>query len=366
MTTDRRGFLRSAGSGASLALAHPATVLALAGDAQQRLRAIIRENGTRGVSDGVVLIARDGALVLRQAFGLADRERGAASRPDGVFRIGSVTKQFTAAAILLLVQDGTLSLDQSMTSIFSDAPKAWAPITIRHLLRHRSGLANFTELATPEKEQWSGKSVEDVIDLIRDLPLTSAPGQGFAYDNTGYVMLGGIVARASGATFASFLGRRVFAPLNMHNTGFVCETPPRGAASGYIRNGSTWRKARWMSAVRESGAGAMFSTVDDLLRWDRGLHGGKLLGPVALQSMFTDHGDGFGFGYVIGVQDGRRVWWHNGHTEGFSAMLARFPDDRLTIIVLSNDEGARVERLSRDLAAACLATHAAAPQAQAI
>ncbi len=187
-----------------------------------------------------------------------------------------------------------------------------------------------------------------------DRPLESAPGTVFSYDNTGYVILGLIVEKASGQPLGDYLSGQIFAPLGMRHTGFVSDQVLAHRATGYVFESSAWRDTPWMSNVIESGAGGLYSTVDDLLRWDQALYDPKRLQLSDLKLMFTDYGHGFGFGYVVGSEGGHRVWWHNGHTGGFGGMLARYPDDRLTIIVLSNDDGAHVEGLSRDLAALLL------------
>ena len=321
---------------------------------RRRLEGLIAAWRVKGFVDGAVLVARDGHPVFRGAYGFADRARAEPSRVDSAFRVGSITKSFTAAAILMLAQDGRLTLDDPIRRTFPEAPAAWDEITLRHLLTHTSGIVNFTSLSDWEERHWVGKSVEDVIALVRDRPLESLPGRKVAYDNTGYVLLGGVVARVSGRPLGKVLGSRIFTPFGLRHTGFVSDRGPPGRASGAIREGSAWRYAGWMSNIRESGAGALYSTVDDLLKWDRALHGGGLLSRASQSLMFADQGGGFGLGWVIAVQGGHRVWWHNGHVEGYGAMIARYPDDRLTIIILSNDDDAPVEGLSRDIAASWL------------
>ncbi len=201
---------------------------------------------------------------------------------------------------------------------------------------------------------WLYKSAEDVVGLVHDRPLDAAPGASFNYDNTGYVILGLVVQKVSGRSLGDYLSSHIFTPLGMSHTGFVSDQVLPHRATGYVHEGTAWLDTGWMSNVIESGAGGLYSTVDDLLRWDQALYDPKLLGLADLKPMFTDYGHGFGFGYVIGSEGGHRVWWHNGHTDGFGGIMARYPDDKLTIIVLSNDDGAHVEALSRDLAAMLL------------
>ena len=305
----------------------------------------------KGVSDAVVLVARDDAPVFRASFGLANREWAIPNAPDVEFWIGSMTKQFTALAILQLAQDGKLSLDDPISRFVQAAPLAWRGITIRHLLSHTSGIPNHTSLPEWAAQTWLERSPEDLIGFVRDRPLDFAPGTKFQYDNTGYVILGFIVQKAGGQSLSDYLSARVFTPLGMTHTGFVGDQVLPRRASGYERQGARWLADIWVSPIQGSGAGGIYSTADDLLKWDKALHDPKRLGLTDLRPMFTDQGHGFGFGYVVSTQDGHPVWWHNGHVAGFSSIIARYPDDKLTIIVLCNDDGAPVEHLSQDLAA---------------
>ena len=198
------------------------------------------------------------------------------------------------------------------------------------------------------------KSADDVVRLVRDRPLEGKPGAIFSYDNTGYVILGIIVEKASGKALGDYRSAQIFAPLGMSHTGFVSDKVLMHRATGYVFEGAAWNNTPWMSNVIESGAGALYSTVDDLLKWDQDLYHPKRLHVADVAPMFKDYGNGFGLGYVIGSEGGHRVWWHNGHVGGFGAILARYPDDRLTIIILSNDDDAHIEDLSADIAALLL------------
>jgi CubicO group peptidase (beta-lactamase class C family) len=304
----------------------------------------------KGLSDGVVLVARNGAPVFRKAFGLANREWGIHNAPDAGFWVGSITKQFTALAVLQLAEGGKLSLDDPISKFIEAAPPTWRGITIRQLLTHTSGIPNHTSLPEWGAETWVERSPEDLIRFIRDRPLDFAPGTKFQYDNTGYVLLGLIVQKVSGQSLSDYLSARVFIPLGMKHTGFVGDQVVPQRASGYDREGTRWHANLWTSAIKDSGAGGIYSTADDLLIWDQALNDPKRLGLTDLQPMFTDYGHGFGFGYVIATQAGHRRWWHNGQVAGFSSMIARYPEDKLTIIVLSNDGGAPIGRFSQDLA----------------
>ncbi len=341
---------------AILSLAAPAGAQEKRSASPAQIEALLQSYGAKGldVEDATVLVEKDGVPVFRGSVGLANREWGIKSDPEVTYRIGSITKQFVATAILQLAAAQKLSLDDRISKFLSDSPPAWREITLRHLLVHTSGIANFTALPEFDGRTWMYKTAEDVVRLVRDRPLEGAPGTVFSYDNTGYVILGLIVEKASGKRLGDYLSAQIFGPLGMRHTGFVSDQVLMHRATGYVFEGAAWNDTPWMSNVIESGAGGMYSTVDDLLRWDQALYDPRRLRLTDLTPMFTDYGHGFGYGYVVGSEGGHRVWWHNGHTDGFGAMLARYPDDRLTIIVLSNDDDAHVEGLSQDLAALLL------------
>jgi CubicO group peptidase (beta-lactamase class C family) len=317
----------------------------------------------KGLTDGVVLVARNGVPVFRKAFGQANREWGIPNAPDVEFWIGSITKQFTALAILQLAEDGKLSLDDPITKFVEIAPPAWQGITIRHLLSHTSGIPNHTSLPEWGAQTWVERSPEDLIRFIRDRPLDFAPGAKFQYDNTGYVILGFIVQKVSGQPLSGYLSAHVFDPLGMKHTGFVGGQVLPRRASGYDQDGTRWLADLWAPAIKDSGAGGIYSTADDLLTWDQALNTPTRLGLKDLKPMFTDYGHGFGFGYVIADENGHSRWWHNGHVAGFGSIIARYPRDGLTVIVLSNDGGAPVERFSQDLAQVYLGSSVRAGQA---
>jgi CubicO group peptidase (beta-lactamase class C family) len=317
---------------------------------------LITRYKAKGLTDANVLVAKNGAPVFRISFGLANREWEIPNAPDVEFGIASMTKQFTAMAILQLAEDRKISLDDPISKYVEAAPPAWREITVRHLLTHTSGIPSHTSLPEWSAQTWMDRSPEDLIKFVRDRPLDFAPGTKSRYDNAGYVILGFIVQKVSGQSLSDYLAAHVFTPLGMTHTGFISDKVLPRRASGYERQGRQWLGALWVTAIKESGAGGIYSTTDDLLTWDQALYDPKRLGVADLTPMFTNYGHGFGFGYVISSQDGHRAWWHNGHGSGFSSVMARYPDDKLTVIVLSNDDEAPVECFSEDLAALYLGT----------
>ncbi len=341
----RRSFLTFTGASA-LALTAGAGAHAQAA----AFTALVRSYADRFFTDGVVLMARGGRPIFEMAVGFADRTRRVRHNMRTVFHIGSISKQFTAAAVLMLVDEGKLALDDHISKFISEAPTSWRDVTVRHLLAHTSAIPNHTAVLGDRADSWTGKQPEDVIALVRDLPLEAPAGTKFKYDNTGYVLLGLIVERISGQTLDVFLHARVFKPLGMIRTGLANETPPAHYAVGNLqdKNGK-WIAAAWAPNVRASGAGAIYSTAGDLLKWEDALFRGRVLSAASTKAMLTDYGHHFGYGWVTDTVAGHFAWWHNGHGAGFGAVIYRVPDLDLTVIVLSNDDEARIEALAKGL-----------------
>lgn len=300
---------------------------------------------------GSILVARGDQLLFRKAFGLADREWDIPNTPQTKFRIGSVTKQFTATAILQLVERGQLKLDDPISKYYTNAPSFWQKVTIQHLLTHTSGIPSYTLLPDfRAKIAKIDRTPKEIIDLTRDQPLEFEPGTAFAYDNTGYILLGYVIEKLSRHSYAQYLQKNIFGPLGMNNTGYDLKTtiiPHR--ASGYTYYNQRWENASYIAMSLPFAAGGLYSTVDDLLVWEQSLS--KVLSLASLQAMFADYGNGYGFGRFIRNQFDRRLQTHGGRINGFRANVDLYPDDKLTVIVLSNSDIAPVERIAHELAA---------------
>lgn len=302
---------------------------------------------------GAVLIARDGKPVLREGFGLANREWDVAVTPDTEFRLGSITKQFTATAILQLVEQGKIGLDDPISKYYAVAPPAWSKVTIRHLLTHRSGIPSYTD--APDffsKVSKIDRTPEEIIALTRDQPLHFEPGSKFEYDNSGYILLGYVVEKVSGQKYADYLREHIFKPLGMDHTGYeVSEELLRHRASGYaLEPDGTVHNAQYIAMTLPYAAGSLYSNVDDLLAWDQALYAEKPLKPASMADMYTDHGDHYGYGWDVRETDGRRQWSHGGGINGFHTFIARYPDQKLTVIVLSNILQSPAEKIAGQLA----------------
>jgi D-alanyl-D-alanine carboxypeptidase len=308
---------------------------------------------------GSILVAKDGAPVWRESFGAADREWDVANTADTKFRLGSITKQFTATAILQLVDEGKLSVDNPISKYYADAPPAWAKVTIKHLLTHTSGIPSYTDLPKFfDKESRSPLTPEGIIKLTRDMPLEFEPGAKYNYDNTGYILLGYVIEKVSGETYADYVAKHIFAPLGMKDTGYdVSGVILRHRASGYQGSKDGWKNADYLDMTLPYAAGSLYSTTGDLLIWDRALADGKILTPASRQAMFTDYGHEYGFGWRIDTDSGHARVGHGGGINGFSTGIARYPKDGVVAIVLSNYMGAPSSGIADNLAGLCVGTY---------
>ena len=331
-------FLVSKGADAGLPMPPPGDVI------ESRLSEAIT-----GDSAGLaVLAARDGIILFERGFGYANLEHQAPVTPVTKFRIGSVTKPFTAAAILRLQEQSALHVTDKLVTFFPDYPHGDA-VTLHHLLTHTSGihdfankpdfLATITLPATPEGKIKAFKN--DLFDF--------GPGEKWSYSNSGYFLLGHIVEKATGLTYAEFLRREFFDPLGMTNTGVhTAAAILLHEATGYACRDGRWRKAINWDMSNDVGSGALYSTVEDLFRWNEALFGGRVLGDASLKAAFTPAStqadaelshpkeSGYGYGWTIFRTRGLRVIEHGGSLDGFQSNLRRFPDQRFTVVVLVN------------------------------
>jgi CubicO group peptidase (beta-lactamase class C family) len=310
------------------------------------------------VMDGLVERGGPGAAVgvrhgdqtpYLAGFGLADVEWGAAITPDTVFRLGSVTKQFTAAAIMLLVEDGKVGLDDDVQSVLTDYPTQGRRVTIRHLLNHTSGIRNFN--SQPDFPERTDLTLAEVIGLFKDLPPDFTPGERYVYSNSGYVLLGAVIEALSGMAYRTFLLERFFRPLGMRQTRYLYDEPiVAKRARGYRLGPKGLENARTMSMTLPHAAGALGSTVGDLLTWTHALRSGQAISAQSHAAMIEPArlNDGslseYGFG-LIGLKfRDRTAITHLGGINGFATMMAHFQEDDLTVVVLSNLESLPVER----------------------
>jgi CubicO group peptidase (beta-lactamase class C family) len=318
-----------------------------------RMEELIRGRVDDGSFMGTVLVARADAVILSKGYGSANLEWNLPNTPSTKFRIGSITKQFTAASILLLAERGKLALDDPIKKHYSIAPPAWDAITIRHLLTHTSGIPNHTSF--PEFQQTGHlrpTTPEQTIASFRDKPLDFAPGERMSYSNSGYVLLGHLVERSSGQSYADYLRANVFEPLGMKDSGYDSSaTIIPNRAAGYTMTASGIRNAAYVDMTVPHGAGGLYSTTEDLLRWTQGLFGGRLLSADSLAKMTTPFKNNYAFGVVVSDVGGRKVVQHNGGIQGFNTDLRFYPDTRITVAVLANLNGPAAGQLAGQLGA---------------
>ena len=284
-------------------------------------------NAYRGDVPGAsVLVVRDGHVVRRASYGLADLAAHTRVTPQTNFRLASMSKQFTAAAIEILAARGKLSYDDPITRFLPSLPAYAQRITIRQLLTHSSGLLDYEDLIPSERtEQVSDL---DVLHLLENTDHTLfASGTGYRYSNTGYVFLGLIVAKVSGISFPAFLKREIFEPLGMHGTAL---SQIEHRAYGYTRRDGAWIRRDQSVTSATQGDGGIYSSIDDLAKWDAHVRPGNFTVPT------DDPTIRYGFGWRYSEHRGHRTMWHSGETTSFRNVIVRFPDDRLTVVVLTN------------------------------
>lgn len=316
--------------------------------ADQYLKALT----ARGEFNGSVLIARNGQVILSEGYGMANLEYDAPNSPQTKFRIGSITKQFTAMAILILQERGKLNLQDSICRYIDECPAGWQPITIHHLLTHSSGIPDLVRLPGFWETITLPTKLSDTIVRLKREPLEFKPGEQFKYGNSGYLISAFIIEKVSGKSYDGFLRENIYLPLKMFNSGYARnDVILKNRASGYSRKEGKIVNAPYIDMSIPIGAGSQYSTVDDLFLWDQALYKEKLVSKRALDAMFTPFQEDYGYGWEITRQFNRRVIEHIGDINGFGAYIARYPDDQIFVVVLSNFESTRVKRINRDLAA---------------
>ena len=329
--------------------AQPARPAATTADAVDRF--VAAEMSRKHIPGVSLAVLRDGKEIKAQGYGTADLEHGVPVTPETVFKIGSVSKQFLATGIMLLAQDGRLSIDDPIAKHLDGVPESWRQITLRHFLTHTSGVIREGPAFDPMKVQ------PDMV-VIRSafaLPLEFPTGSKYQYCNVCYFSLAEVIARVSGKPWEVFLTERVFGPMGMSATRTTTTTAlVPGRARGYTWQSDKYQNAAEFLALRPSGA--FLSTVRDLARWDAALYQDRVLTKASRDEMWKptrlSGGDmsGYGFGWEIDSVDRHRRVHHGGSLPGFRAEMARFPDDRLTVIVLTNADGAAPNEIAAGVA----------------
>lgn len=328
-------------------LCMPALILSAQEAPPAAFEAILAPHYKADAPGAAVLVVKGEKVLFKQGFGLANVELGVPIQPDMVFRIGSVTKQFTGAAVLLLVEDGKVDLQRPLRHYLPELPEAWGKATVEQVLNHTAGIPDWVE--TPEfmKHMREDQSPAQLVAHDKGKPLEFEPGTKWAYSNVGYLALGLLIEKASGQGYYDFLAARLLKPLGLNHTGFGDEKVLiRGMVGGYTEGP---QPAPYLSMMQPAAAGALVSTVEDLAKWTLALHGGKVLKPESYARMVRSYpmaGGGethYGFGLGIRESQGRRLLWHNGGINGFTCILEADPEARAVAVILNNSDARTID-----------------------
>jgi CubicO group peptidase (beta-lactamase class C family) len=333
-----------------------------ASDLTVHLDGVIAPHFPANEPGAAVLVKKGDRILLRKAYGLADVELGVPMRPELIFRLGSITKQFTAAAIMMLADEGELSLHDDVRKYVPEYPAHGAKVTLEHLLTHTSGVPSYTAQEAFHKRVSEDLTCAELLATFKDLPLEFSPSEQWRYSNSGYYLLGLVIEKASGKSYAEFVGERIFGPLGMADTGYAdADKSIPSHVVGYDRAGDRFVNAEPWSMKAPFAAGGLVSSVDDLARWDRAICDGKLLKKESWARIFTaaklkdGSSTGYGFGWSLGAWQGHRIASHSGGIPGFSTAITRMPEDRVVVVVLCNSFGGPTQTRELALKLAALA-----------
>jgi len=335
------------------------TFLAQASPPADEVTRIVRaEMENQHIPGLALLVTRNGVPVRSEGFGLANVELNVPVKPETIFQSGSIGKQFTAAAVLMLADAGKIGLDDPLSKYFAAGPGWWNQVTIRELLSDTAGFADYPKDFDLRKDYGE----EELLKMVEAIPPAYPPGTSWAYSNLGYVTLGILIHRVSGRYFGDFLQERVFIPLGMSTTRIISEAdiiPNR--AAGYVLDKGQLKNQEWVAPSANSTAdGSLYFTILDLARWDAALYTEKVLKESSKREMWTvatlrdgkPNRAGYGFGWFIELQNGHRVVEHDGRWQGFDTQISRYPDDGLTVVVLTNLGSADAHLIADKVAAA--------------
>jgi CubicO group peptidase (beta-lactamase class C family) len=310
-----------------------------------------------GKFSGSVLIARNGEVLVSKGYAMANRELGVPNTPRMKFRIGSLTKQFTAMAVMILQERGKLSVRDSVCKYVPDCPRGWAEITVHHLLTHTSGIQDLLSFPDFQQTMALPSPVAQTVNRFKNKPLDFRPGTKFKYSNSGYVLLGYIIELVSGRPYEAYLRENIFEPLKMSNSGSDHnDLIIVNRAAGYTKRDGGVINAPYIDMSIPTGGGSLYSTVEDLFLWDQSLYTEKLVTKKSLADMFTpyataDWGDGAAYGWFVGRdKSNHKYMGFVGGINGFASQIMRYPDEKVLVVVLSNFSFAPVIDIENDLA----------------
>jgi CubicO group peptidase (beta-lactamase class C family) len=326
---------------------------ALAFAQNQMVDDILKSEMSRQQIPGVaLLVSRGGKIVFAQGYGMANLELQVPVKPETIFQSGSVGKQFTATAIMMLVEEGKIGLDDPLTKYFPDAPNSWKQVTIRELLSHTAGFTDYPQNFDMRKDY----TEKDLLKIVEGIPLAFPPATSWSYSNLGFLTLGIVIHQVTGQFYGDFLQERIFRPLGMNATRIISEAdiiPNR--AAGYVLVKGELKNQEWVSPTLNTTAdGSLYFNVLDLAKWDEALYSGKLLKRSSLEQMWTvaklrdgqSNSGHYGFGWFVENKDGRHIVEHEGAWQGFQTHISRYLDDKLAVVVLTNLGGSKPKIIS--------------------
>ncbi|MEM6720118.1 MAG: serine hydrolase [Bacteroidota bacterium] len=304
---------------------------------------LMQENYKADQSGATILVAKDGKVILRKAYGKANLELGIDMIPENVFEIGSISKQFTAVGILMLLEEGKLSLEDEITKYIPDYPTQDTKITIHHLLTHTSGIRSYTSIPTLRDFSRKDLSVKELVDAFKNEPMDFKPNEQFLYNNSGYVLLGYIIEKITGKSYEEFVQKRIFDKLKMKNSYYGSKSRLiKNRASGYQGGENGYANAEYLSMNIPYAAGSLMSTVDDLFRWNTAIRNHKLISKENTEKAFTnytiDNGNNinYGYGWSTTKIQGVPMIEHGGGIFGFTSQGVYVPSENVYVIILTN------------------------------
>lgn len=336
---------------------------AKAQDKAKQIDQLLSKYNEYGQFNGSALVSENGKVIFKKGYGFANMEWNIANQPDTKFRLGSISKQFTAFLIVKLAEDGKLKLDVPISTYLPDYPKANGDkITIHQLLTHNSGIPNYTSAPNFFKEKSRNPyTPEEFVKTFSGLPLEFTPGERFQYSNSGYFLLGYIIEKISGKTYEQYLQEIILTPLNMTNTGYDHNEPIlKNRAAGYEKQGKKFVNSPYLDMSIPYAAGSLYSTVEDLYLWDQALYTNKLLSEKAMESLFKPYikaGDGaYGYGWFLeeaqnGDKPKLKIIEHGGGINGFNTVISRIPADKNLVVLLNNTGGTILDEMNSGIRA---------------
>lgn len=310
-----------------------------------------------------LLVAKDGQTVRSQGYGMANVELQVPVKPETLFQSGSLGKQFTATAVMMLAEEDKLHLDDAISKYFKDAPPAWSKVTIRQLLSHTAGFTDYPKNFDFRKDY----TEDELLKIVEGIPLAYQPGTKWSYSNLGYLTLGVLIHRVTGKFYGDFLQERIFRPIGMKTTRIINEADiiPNRAAGYRLVKGEV-KNQEWVSPTMNTTAdGSLYFSILDLAKWDAALYGEQLLKPESLKEMWTvaKLNDGkpnsghYGFGWFVDDAGGKRIISHEGEWQGFTTYISRYLNRKLTVVVLTNLADADPGRIGKKVAELYVSGH---------